>query len=39
MNELKLDAAINYKEKDYYKILKKECPKGIDCYFDNVGEL
>jgi NADPH-dependent curcumin reductase CurA len=32
------DEAINYKTgKPYAEALKKACPKGIDCYFDNVG--
>lgn len=36
--ELGLDAAIDYKAvKDLNEALKKECPKGIDVYFDNIG--
>jgi len=37
LNELKLDAAINYKSDDIPACLAKAAPKGIDCYFDNVG--
>src|SRR5271156_3760122 len=36
--ELGFDAAFNYKStSDYGAKLKELCPKGIDCYFDNVG--
>jgi len=36
--ELGLDAAIDYKAVgDLSDALKKECPKGIDVYFDNIG--
>jgi len=36
--ELGFDAAFNYKStSDYTAKLKELCPKGIDCYFDNVG--
>ncbi len=40
MKELKLDAVLNYKDKseNLFSQLKKACPKGIDCYFDNVGD-
>lgn len=38
VNELGFDAAFNYKTTDnYIAKLKEFCPKGIDCYFDNVG--
>ncbi len=38
VNELGFDAAFNYKTTDNYVAkLKELCPKGIDCYFDNVG--
>jgi NADPH:quinone reductase len=38
VNELGFDGAFNYKTtKDYLAKLKELCPKGIDCYFDNVG--
>lgn len=37
-NELGCDGAFNYKTtQDYSVKLKELCPKGIDCYFDNVG--
>src|SRR5579884_1890687 len=36
--ELGFDAAFNYKTNaDYRAKLKELCPKGVDCYFDNVG--
>ena len=36
--ELGFDAGFNYKTtSDYVAKLKELCPKGIDCYFDNVG--
>lgn len=35
--ELGFDKAINYKSKNLYRQLKDAAPKGIDCYFDNVG--
>ncbi len=36
--ELGFDEAFNYKSTaDYGEKLKELCPKGIDCYFDNVG--
>eukprot|EP00743_Colponemidia_sp_Colp-15_P001141 GILK01001253.1.p1 GENE.GILK01001253.1~~GILK01001253.1.p1 ORF type:complete len:362 (+),score=52.46 GILK01001253.1:52-1137(+) len=43
LRELGFDATINYKkyEKDhagFARELKKACPKGIDVYFDNVGD-
>lgn len=34
---LGFDGAINYKSEDVYKAIRRECPKGIDVYFDNVG--
>lgn len=37
INDLGFDAAINYKTADLKKELKAAAPKGIDCYFDNVG--
>ena len=35
--ELGFDAAINYKKEDVLKTLLRQCPGGIDIYFDNVG--
>jgi prostaglandin reductase 1 len=35
--ELGFDKAINYKTADLVKSLKEAAPKGVDCYFDNVG--
>ncbi|CAG8606305.1 8112_t:CDS:2 [Funneliformis caledonium] len=37
LNELKFDAAFNYKKVDLDKTLSKLCPNGIDIYFENVG--
>jgi NADPH:quinone reductase len=35
---LGFDETINYKtSKPYAEALKRTCPNGIDCYFDNVG--
>lgn len=36
-NKLGFDKAINYKNGDMEKALKEAAPKGVDCYFDNVG--
>lgn len=36
-NELGFDKVINYKTNDTAKALKEAAPKGVDCYFDNVG--
>ena len=36
-DELGFDKAINYKNGDMSKALKEAAPKGVDCYFDNVG--
>ncbi|MGB6942972.1 MAG: NADP-dependent oxidoreductase [Bryobacteraceae bacterium] len=37
-DELGLDGTFNYKTTtDYTQELKKLCPNGIDCYFDNTG--
>jgi hypothetical protein len=37
MDELGLDAAINYKIQNVEDALAETCPDGIDVYFDNVG--
>jgi len=34
---LGFDGAIDYKSENVYKGIKRECPEGIDVYFDNVG--
>jgi prostaglandin reductase 1 len=36
-SELGFDYVFNYKTKDINDALKEAAPKGIDCYFDNVG--
>lgn len=35
--ELGFDKAFNYKKVDITVALKESAPKGVDCYFDNVG--
>jgi len=35
--DLGFDRAINYRKENVLEALKRECPKGIDIYFDNVG--
>lgn len=37
LNELKFDAAINYKTENIKQALEKACPHGIDVYYENVG--
>lgn len=37
VNELGFDGAIDYKSEEIYSALKKNCPDGVDVYFDNVG--
>ncbi|WP_018981561.1 NADP-dependent oxidoreductase [Salinimonas chungwhensis] len=37
INELGFDGAVDYKNEKLRDGLKKQCPKGVDVYFDNVG--
>lgn len=37
VEELGMDAAIDYKNEKVSAKLREHCPKGIDVYFDNVG--
>ncbi len=37
VEELGFDSAIDYKSENLKEALQRECPKGIDVYFDNVG--
>jgi NADPH-dependent curcumin reductase len=37
VQDLGFDAAVDYKAEDVRSALKRECPNGIDVYFDNVG--
>ncbi|MDN6275919.1 NADP-dependent oxidoreductase [Psychrobacter sp.] len=37
VDELGFDAAVDYKNENVKKGLKKACPKGVDVFFDNVG--
>ncbi|XP_053677855.1 prostaglandin reductase 1-like [Anopheles nili] len=37
LQRIGFDSAINYKSGNVYADLKKAAPKGVDCYFDNVG--
>ena len=37
IDELGVDGVIDYKNEDVIAGLKRECPKGVDVYFDNVG--
>jgi NADPH-dependent curcumin reductase CurA len=37
VNELGFDAAINYRTENLMQALARECPRGIDVYFENVG--
>ncbi|HSC82573.1 MAG TPA: NADP-dependent oxidoreductase [Pseudomonas sp.] len=36
-DELGFDGVIDYKNEDLHAGLKRECPKGVNVYFDNVG--
>ena len=36
-DELKFDAAIDYKNQNVSEQLRVHCPKGVNVYFDNVG--
>lgn len=36
-NDLGFHAAVNYKKEDLRQALQRECPKGIDIDFENVG--
>ena len=35
--ELGFDGAIDYKSENMYEAIARECPEGIDVFFDNVG--
>ena len=37
VDELGLDAAVDYKAGELRKALKRACPNGVDVYFDNTG--
>ncbi len=37
VDDLGFDACINYRTEDVLEALRRECPKGIDVYFENVG--
>ena len=37
VEELGFDACVDYKSGNLRKLLRTECPEGIDVYFDNVG--
>lgn len=37
LDDYGFDGAIDYKSEDIHAGLKRECPKGVDVYFDNVG--
>ena len=37
VDELGFDGAIDYKKEDLNAALKRECPKGVNVFFDNVG--
>ncbi len=37
IDKFNFDAAIDYKQPHFLEELKKACPDGVDCYYDNVG--
>ena len=37
VNELGFDGCVDYKNESVVRGIKRECPDGIDVYFDNVG--
>jgi len=37
VDELGFDGCIDYKNESIPEGLKRLCPKGVDCFFDNVG--
>jgi NADPH-dependent curcumin reductase CurA len=37
VKELGFDACIDYKHENVNEALRRNCPKGVDVYFDNVG--
>ena len=39
VSDLGFDAAVNYKDKDFRRLLKEATPDGVDVYFDNTGGM
>jgi NADPH-dependent curcumin reductase CurA len=37
VDQLGFDASIDYKSEDVKNALRRQCPQGVDVYFDNVG--
>ena len=37
LREIGFDEVFNYKTVDFEKALSEFCPKGIDCFFENVS--
>ena len=37
VDDLGFDKFVNYKDKDFVTKLAEATPKGVDCFFDNVG--